>query len=266
MISAELSGKLGNMMFEIAAIESMGHRTGLDTVYPHVDANIDNLKRLPKPIISEPNGERYFSLFKHFDWHKNLDKEILIYSTVQLPFEYVPIKVRDYTRYIGYFQSEKNFPDREFILNLFKPADWIEEKLSAYKEKIGVNKAAIHVRRGDYIKLNHIYNVLDMDYYNRAMAILKPRGVKEYLIFSQDTEWCKENFVGDQFMFINDDSLVELFLMGKCTHQIIGNSAFSWWGAYLNNNPYRQVIAPKRWFNCKKPSDRDIIPDTWMKI
>jgi hypothetical protein len=265
MITAELQGKLGNMMFEIAAIESMGKKSGLETAYPHVDKNIADLAK-PQACTSEPNGARYFNVFKNFNWHKNLDKEIKIYSTVRFPFEYIPITIRDHTCYIGYFQSELNFPDRDFVINLFEPADYIQEKLKDYTDIIGVNKAAIHVRRGDYIKLNHIYNVLDMDYYNAAMEVLKPRGVTEYLIFSTDTEWCKDNFKGDQFTFINDDSLIELFLIGKCTHQVIANSAFSWWGAYLNTNPYRQIIAPKKWFSTPRPKSDNIVPKTWMKI
>ena len=265
MITTDLRGKLCNMMFQIAAIEHMGYKAGFGSAYPHVDQNIEDLKK-PQACTSEPNGEQYFNIFKNFNWHKNHDKEIKIYQTISVPFEYIPIVPRDYTRYIGYFQSELNFPDREFILNLFEPADYIKEKLETYKETIGENRAAIHVRRGDYIKLKHIYNVLDMTYYNAAMEVLKERGVEQYLIFSNDKEWCKENFKGDQFIFINDDSFTELFLMGKCTHQIIANSAFSWWGAYLNDNPYRQIIAPKKWFATNKPKSSDIIPKTWLTI
>jgi hypothetical protein len=252
-------------MFEIAAIEYMGNKTGFGSAYPHVDQNIEDLKK-PQACSSEPNGERYFKIFKNFDWHKNHDKEIIINSTVRLPFEYVPIKPINYTRYIGYFQSELNFPDRDFVLKLFEPADYIQEKLDGYKKEVGFNKAAIHVRRGDYIKLNHIYNVLDMDYYNAAMKVLKLRGVTEYFIFSNEREWCEKNFIGDNFTFIHDDDIIELFLMSKFTHQIIGNSAFSWWGAYLNNNEYRQVIAPNKWFSRARPKADNIIPKSWMKI
>jgi hypothetical protein len=91
-------------------------------------------------------------------------------------------------------------------------------------------------------------------------------GIEEFLIFSTDTEWCKEVFKGSQFTFIRDESSVELFLMGKCGHQIIANSAFSWWGAYLNSFPGKVVIAPRKWFTSKTLTDKDIIPDSWMKI
>jgi hypothetical protein len=265
MITAELQGKLGNMMFEIAAIESMGERSGLLTAYPHVDKNIDDLAK-PQACSSELNGKAYFTLFKNFDWHKNLALNTYARNTVRVPFEFVPITPKDFTCYIGYFQSELYFPQRDFILHLFEPADFIVKKLEPFRDIVGTNKAAIHVRRGDYIKLNHIYNVLDMPYYAEAMRFLKGLGVSEYLIFSNDTEWCQQNFKGEQFTFIKEDPFTELFLMGKCAHQVIANSAFSWWGAYLNNNPGRVVIAPGKWFNKGGPNGKDIIPKSWMKI
>ena len=265
MITAELQGRLGNMMFQIAAIEYMGHKSGFGTAYPHVDANIEALKK-PQACTSEPEGEKYFGAFKNFDWHKNLDKEILIYSTVQVPFGYIPITPRDNTHYIGYFQSELNFPDRDFILNLFKPAEYIQKRLKEYKDIIGVNKASIHVRRGDYAKLNSVYHVAEMDYYRLAMDCLNTQGIAGYLVFSNDVDWCKENFVGEQFTFIHDDALIELFLMSKCQDNVIANSAFSWWGAYLNPNPNKVVIAPKKWFNTPRHDASNIVPKSWMTI
>jgi hypothetical protein len=265
MITCELMGKLGNMMFQIATIENMGYRSGLLTGYPHVDKNVADLAK-PQACSSEYNGQEYFKIFKNFDWHKNHDKVMQVNKTINVPFEYTFIVPQDHTCYIGYFQSELYFPDRDFVLNLFEPNDQIKKRLEDYKGIIGTNKASIHVRRGDYIKLNHIYNVLDMDYYNEAMKILGLCGVREYLVFTNDIDWCISNFRGDQFTFIKEDSFTELFLMGTCTHNIIANSAFSWWGAWLNNNPDRHIIAPKRWFIGGKYKDRDIIPQNWIKI
>ena len=265
MITTELQGKLGNMMFEIAAIENMGYRTGFQTAYPNVDRNIDDLKK-PQACTSEPNGRKYLTAFKNFDWHKNIDGDTHADRVERIPFEYIPITPRDYTKYLGYFQSEKYFPDRDFILNLFEPADFIQEKLKLYKDFFEENVASIHVRRGDYIKLSHVYNVLDMAYYNKAINYLKDRGVEEFLVFSTDKEWCEDNFRGSQFNFIEDDSLVELFLMGQCAHQIIANSAFSWWGAWLNNKEGRQIIAPQKWFNTRTLIEKDIIPQNWIKL
>lgn len=265
MITAELQGKLGNMMFQIAAIEHMGYKSGIQTAYPNVNANIEALRK-PQACSSETRGHEYFKLFKNFNWHKNQDGDTHNDNTVNVPFHYVHIEPRDYTRYIGYFQSELYFHDRDFVLELFKPADFIQEALLKYKEIIGENRAAIHVRRGDYIKLNHIYNVLDMDYYNKAMSFLSELGVSEYLVFSNDKQWCEQNFRGYQFIHMDEDPFTELFLMGRCKHQIIANSAFSWWGAYLNNDPDRMVIAPAKWFSSRAHNSKDIVPLKWIKL
>jgi hypothetical protein len=265
MISCELQGRLANMMFQIASIENMGYKSGIQTCYPHVDKNIDDLAK-PQACTSELNGRRYFSLFKNFDWHKNHDKNMEVNQIIKVPFEYSPIIPQDYTCYIGYFQCELFFPDRDFILNLFEPADFVKEKLEKYKDIIGYNKASIHVRRGDYIKLNHVHNVLNMDYYNEAMKILGLCGVNKYLVFSTDEKWCRDNFKGEKFIFIQDDPFVELYLMSQCAHQIIANNAFSWWGAWLNNNPNKQVVSPRKWFTNNQHNDKDIIPKTWIKL
>jgi hypothetical protein len=265
MITTSLQGKLGNMMFQIAAIESMGHQSGFLTGYPTVDKDIENLKK-PQACTSELHGEEYFKLFKNFDWHKNFNVPHNSFGLVKVPFEFVPIVPQDDTRYVGYFQSEKYFPDKDFVLNLFEPSDYIKEQLEKYKEIVGQNKASIHVRRGDYIKLNHVYNVLDIDYYRKAISCLQDFGINEYLIFSNDTEWCNDNFKGDQFTFIHDNSFVELFLMSKCTHHVVANSSFSWWGAWLGNDSKRVNIAPRKWFATDTPSSKDIIPATWIAL
>lgn len=265
MITAELQGKIGNLMFQIAAIEDMGRRTGLQTAYPNVDANMDALAK-PQACSSYFKSREYFNIFKNFDWHKNIGGDTHAVRAVNVPFGYHAITPRNYTRYIGYFQSELYFPNKEFILNLFEPADYIKAQIVKYNDVIGTNKASIHVRRGDYLKLNTIFNIMGMDYYNKAMSHLSQLGVKEYLVFSNDMPWCKENFKGDNFVFIEDDSNVELFLMGRCAHNIISNSSFAWWGAYMNTNPDRCIIAPATWFVSSKHDAKDIVPLSWLKF
>ena len=265
MITAELQGKLGNMMFQIAAIENMGYRCGIKTAYPNVNDNINALRK-PQACAPEYNGHEYFKLFKNFNWHKNHDGDTHCDRVFNVPFHYIEIKPIDYTKYIGYFQSYRNFPDRDFILNLFQPSDNIQKKLDTFKDLVGENKASLHVRRGDYLKLSNVYNVLEEDYYRKAIDILGKRGVREYLVFSNDIQWCKKTFVGKPFTIMEEDSFTELFLMGKCAHNVIANSAFSWWGAYLNDKQDRHIIAPKKWFATTKMSDINIIPLNWIKI
>jgi hypothetical protein len=166
------------MLFQIAAIEDMGRRSGLQTAYPNVDKNVEDLKK-PQACSSYYKADEYFGILKNFDWHKNLNGDTHADKTINVPFTYTPIVPQDYTKYVGYFQSELYFQDRDFILNLFEPADYIKKRIADYKDVIGTNKASIHVRRGDYLKLNTIFNVLDIDYYVRATNHLSFKGVKE---------------------------------------------------------------------------------------
>ena len=122
---------------------------------------------------------------------------------------------------------------------------------------------AIHVRRGDYLKFPHMHNSRTMDYYNKAMKIVK---ADTYLIFSDDIKWCKEQFVGDEYHFMDDRDYIEMFLMSKCDHNIMCSSSFSWWGSYLNKNPNKIVVAPKKWFVNNENVETDIVPESYNKI
>lgn len=81
--------------------------------------------------------------------------------------------------------------------------------------------------------------------------------------------WAKENFIGDEFIFVSNPEIVdveEILLMSKCKHNIIANSSFSWWGAWLNNNPEKIVVAPKKWFNNEKENKKFNLPQNWLRI
>jgi len=90
-----------------------------------------------------------------------------------------------------------------------------------------------------------------------------------YLFISDDYEFVKSNYNKDINFFYStfDDELSDLILMTKCDHNIIANSTFSWWGAYLNNNKNKKVISPKSWFNQNlQVNCKDLIPDGWIKL
>jgi hypothetical protein len=115
-------------------------------------------------------------------------------------------------------------------LKLFEPA--FEVPNVANDSNIS---CSIHIRRGDYItKYSDVYEKLTpSNYYDRAKDLIK---ADEYILFSDDKRYrhCAD--------------YVELFMMSKCNHNIIANSSFSWWGAYLNQNPEKKVIAPAKWY------------------
>ena len=91
---------------------------------------------------------------------------------------------------------------------------------------------------------------------------------ENFIIFSDDIKWCKNNFIGDKFTFIEGEKdYIDLWLMSLCNHNIIANSSFSWWGAWLNQNPNKKVIAPINWFGPeKKLNPKDIYCKNWIKI
>jgi hypothetical protein len=133
---------------------------------------------------------------------------------------------------------------------------------------------SIHIRRGDFSKkaeTNLYHGILSSDYYKQAIEIISSKiNSPKFYIFSDDINWAKENLIVPEAVYasgqISKTHFEDLYLMSQCHHNIIANSSFSWWGAWLNDNPEKIVIAPKNWFN-KGPKDtQDIIPGDWIKI
>jgi len=189
-------------------------------------------------------------------------------------------KIKDNTYLDGYWAKYKYFSDiRDILLKeITLKKEYETEEYRLQREKIiGKNSVSIHVRRG-YGKRKidiEIFGLLDKTYYNNAIALIKTEVDKPYFyIFSDDIKWVKENLkVEEPHEFINygsDGDYLEIMLMSFCKHNIIANSTFSWWGAWLNENPDKIVIAPKRWYNdesFQKYYEKGyFIPPDWIKI
>src|SRR5690606_26072631 len=119
---------------------------------------------------------------------------------------------------------------------------------------------SLHVRRGDYVQLQSAHNfhgVLPLTYYKRAILLLKEKLERfTIFVFSDDLDWVRSNLQAETpVVYVDyrsdDKTATDLALMSLCKHNIIANSSFSWWGAWLNRNPGKQVIAPKPWFRDK---------------
>lgn len=256
MIGVYLNGGLGNMMFQIAAIEDMGRRGGFETFYPDIDRR---LNILIDTSGHSPRAFDYTKMFRNHDWYKNSQCDMQLLRSYVIPHKYVHIEPCDWAVYYGYFQSERYF-GREATLKLFEPAAHIESALSKYDF---TDSCSIHVRRGDYAaKYAGVYALLDRDYYQSAIDMIE---AKRYYIFSDDHQWCRDNF-NNEFIFVNEDPEVELFMMSRCTHNIIANSSFSWWGSYLNQNPSKIIIAPSSWYLTTRYSAMDIYCNNWIII
>ena len=125
------------------------------------------------------------------------------------------------------------------------------------------NSCALHVRRGDYKNIQHIFNLLNPAFFHKAIDIIKPTGYT--YIFSDDIDWCKENLNIKKSIFIEGKPEIEDFLfMSKCSDNIISNSTFSWWSAWLNNNPSKKVVQPKKWFT--RGNAGKLINPEWRSI
>jgi hypothetical protein len=130
-----------------------------------------------------------------------------------------------------------------------------------FGEGIGkIDKVAIHVRRGDYVNHPFYVDLSQTDYYEKAMAEFPNR---KFLVFSDDIQWCKDYFIGDEYEFNEDNEIDALNAMASCTGHIIANSSFSWWGAYLSPHGGK-VIAPKAWH--PDGIERTKLPKEWVRI
>ena len=124
----------------------------------------------------------------------------------------------------------------------------------------------MHIRRTDYTTSNGYHPVQTVEYYKKALEIIGE--YDKLFIFSDDIEWCRNNLKFDNMIFIEGNTDIEdLYLISLCKHNIIANSSFSWWGAWLNKNPNKKVIAPSKWFgDMANLNESDIVPEGWIRI
>ena len=123
----------------------------------------------------------------------------------------------------------------------------------------------------DSTTTNKFHGVCSLEYYANAIKNVSEKVVNPvFYVFSDDIAWVKENLKIDfPTKYVSDGILKdyeELMLMSYCKHNIIANSSFSWWGAWLNKNPEKVVVAPKQWFADESVDTSEIIPETWIRL
>lgn len=179
----------------------------------------------------------------------------------------------------GTWQSYKYFEqiekivrtDFEFSVSMSPLASELSEKIKQ------VNSVCLNVRRTDYVSVAstaQTMGVISLEYYKMALQLMK-ESIGDFcvFIFSDDIEWCKKNmdFIEQPICFVEHRYAGWKFsdylqLMKCCRHYIIPNSTFAWWGAWLNSNAEKMVIAPKQWMNDPYINTHDLIPDTWIRL
>ena len=173
----------------------------------------------------------------------------------------------------GIWQNEKYFFNiRKELISDFTPKIHLGTEAKSYIEEIQKkNSISLHVRRGDYIANDHtksFHGVCNIEYYKKAIEyIVSNVPQPKFYIFSDDMQWCKKNFSfleNKVYVDKTANAIEDLELMKNCKHNIIANSTFSWWGAWLNNFNNKIVITPKIWWEAKPK--QHIAPEKWIKL
>ena len=284
MIISKIIGGLGNQLFQYAAGRSLAlhHNTGLrlDTEdfdeYKLRNFDLNAFHTEFEPASSEEVKKRH-----HRNFLKKINDRIGPYSTRNyfrekfFHFHKDFFKYPDNTYLKGYWQSEKYFqPYKNIIQSELQIKNEFVQSIKPFSaELLKKQTVSLHIRRGDFTNAaaNNMHGVLSLEYYKNALSLINSK-ISDYqlYIFSDDIAWVKENLRQENAVYVSGEltktHFEDLYLMSQCRHNIIANSSFSWWGAWLNNNPDKMVIAPKNWFN-KGPKDTyDLFPEGWIKI
>lgn len=249
MVTSFLQGGLGNQMFQISAAVALAMENNTSYSFDFDNCFTPNQGNTSTKYID--------NIFKKISRHKgSISKQIHVEN--KFSFEKIPYKENMILS--GYFQSKKYFENYEDEIKKIFHFDDVELPTSECL-------TSVHIRRGDYIKNSDYHNLLGLEYYHSAINHI---GYGKFIFFSDDINWVKKNFESENYIFSDSDNEIEdIYLMSKCNNNIIANSSFSWWGAFMNKNENKIVISPKNtsWFGPKGPKDtKDLIPDSWIQI
>lgn len=290
VIVTQLRGGLGNQMFQYAAALGLAERQSralqLDIspfeeykLWPYqldclkVPQNIYSGPPLTRPasnsfiarVIRKINPGHSFSIYRERHFHFDPALSTLTDNEILLD---------------GYFQSPRYFEGAEALLReRFQPASPLTDIAAEWAARIDASPCSVslHVRRGDYLTVDAsaTHAALDKGYYDRATALMKDLlgPETEFFLFSDEPDFIAEAFAGLQRAHVvrSDPSAPweDMFLMARCMHNIIANSSYSWWSAWLNQDKDKRVIAPARWFTPDKLAAcnvLDLYPADWILL
>ena len=275
----KIKGGLGNQMFQYAFIKALSLLNSCDGLIDlsFYEKEINELdKKISKHTFQLDNFN--ISLNKI-----NKRPFLILIPFLNTIYEFKPATVFDINLikkrrsnkyYIGYFQNESYFKEfRSEILKEFTLKTKLNEHNTEMLQQIKqTNSVSVHVRRGDYLNLENIFSSCSLDYYQKSIEYIVSK-IKNphFYLFSNDIEWVTKNLRIDYpFTIVDindaDTGYYDLELMKNCKHNIIANSSFSWWGAWLNENPNKIVVTPKEWYVNKKYGTSDINCVEWVKI
>ena len=262
VVSVNIGGGLGNMMFQAAFAYAFSMEKNCNYELLNFDLSCYNNK-----TWLGRHGLYSNNIFKWFDLSTKAGECVVIPDS---PFHYEipPFYKNKKNIYRGYYQSYKYFGSFvNEVKSIYYPSkNEIENLKIKYNLKFE-DFISLHVRRGDYISQQDNHPVLPILYYNRCIEYFGSK--KNYLIFSDDIEWCKQefNWIPNVFFVENELDFNSIYIMANCSHHIISNSSFSFWGAWLNHKE-KQILRPDVWFgkNYSCLNISDIAPKEWKTI
>lgn len=295
MVISKLTGGLGNQMFQYAAGRRLAYVRGgvsLKLDLSEYEYNKERAYMLGnfnvKAVLATPEEIKALKYRKRDIVSRLLQKlGLLKKKSLELSSSYIREKERfrfdanilnlhDGVYLDGSWQDERYFSgiseiiSKEFTLNtIFIGRDkMLEERIRT------CNSVGLHIRRGDYVSKVHtnmLHGVCDMDYYLRAMEYLKRQfGDVKIFVFSDDVKWAYEHMAFPWVTFVDhngqDKCCEDLWLLSRCKHNIIANSTFSWWAAWLNPNPKKIIISPQHWIRSDRYDTSHLLPSTWIKM
>jgi Glycosyl transferase family 11 len=283
-VYTRLHGGLGNQLFQYAAGFALAKRLRTDLI---IDARIFDNSSLRKYELGHFNisarlGDKNDlppskqSPLRYLVWRYGKQSPI-IYRENNLRFNPTFCSIEKPVYLHGYWQSERYFLEfgEELRTELSFTSPPFGKNAELFSEISAKNCVSLHVRRGDYISSagSKAHGVCSAEYFTNAINEISCAIGEQFtiVIFSDEPQWARENLKSIQpsiIVDINDSSkgFEDMRLMAACSHHIIANSSFSWWGAWLNSSKQKIVVAPKQWFANPTLRNPDLLPKNWIPI
>lgn len=279
-IVSRLFGGAGNQLFQYAAGRALADLRGVDL---HIDARYvggtraDCLGHFAKaryvhaPDLppAKSDGILRYAAWRLFGRDPAFHRE----RTLAFNPDFFDLPTNTYLH--GYWQSERYFKSiRERLRDDLTFTSALDPANADMAARIDATPHAVsvHVRRGDYLDCGS-FAACTPDYYRNAVDRIANDldGPLTCFVFSNDPEWARDNLAlgAEQVVVdINDETRgpFDMHLMSRCAHHVIANSTFSWWGAWLNPDPAKRVVAPRHWFGKAKLANPDLIPEGWVQL
>ena len=299
MIITRLAGGLGNQMFQYAVARNFlkddGKKVFLDTyLLQEEEEDIEKIIHRPfalgiyNNLRAKVDEKKLSNLLRDGGLINRINRKLFLRNCVvvqqqnmeriELPAE---LKTAKNIWFIGNFQSERFFKKikKELQMDFYFPKMDFENGELKKKILATDNAVSVHIRRGDYLSAHHknVHTSVAIDYYYKAIEVMLSKlnitRVNAF-VFTDDIEWAREKFPSSNKMEVyyvtgnaNKNSWKDMALMTVCSHHIVANSSFSWWGAWLSEKT-GITIAPKYWYlpNTYVYDINDIVPQNWIIV